>query len=123
MRRRTFSRLLAATPLAIALPAIAHPTRMFRVAWVSTDQKNSPSPNLAAFRGGVRDLGYTEGRDLTIDAWWGEGSTERLEQMAPDVVRSQPDVIVAAGGYALESLIRAGVKTPIVFSISADPVE
>lgn len=96
---------------------------MFRVAWVATDRKDSPSPNLDAFRGGMRDLRYVEGRDLAIDTWWGDGSGERVQQMADDIVRSQPDIIVAAGGLALFPLLRAGVKLPIVFSISADPVE
>ena len=71
----------------------------------------------------MRELGYAEGRDLVIQPWWGQGSGERVEQLASDIVGSQPDVIVAAGGLALFPLIRAGVKTPIVFSISADPVE
>lgn len=96
---------------------------MLRVAWVSTDQKSSPSPNLAAFRGGMRDLGYVEGRNLAIEAWWGEGSGERVVQMAGEIVRSQPQVIVASGGLAFFALKRAGVKGPFVFSISADPVE
>ncbi|MEP7183418.1 MAG: ABC transporter substrate-binding protein [Betaproteobacteria bacterium] len=43
--------------------------------------------------------------------------------MAGDIVRSKPDVIVAAGGLVLFALLRAGVKTPTVFSISGDPVE
>ena len=123
MKRRIFCRGLAVMSAATVLPTAAQPAPMFRVAWVSTDQKNSPSPNLEAFRGGMRDLGYAESRDLVIEPWWGEGSSERVEQLASDIVRSQPDVIVAAGGLALFALIRAGVKTPIVFSISADPVE
>ena len=123
MERRTFCRALAVVPAASALLASAQSTRMFRVAWVSTDQKNSPSPNFAAFREGMRDLGYVEGRTSTIDTWWGEGSGERVTELAASIVRSQPDVIVAAGGLALFPLINAGVKTPIVYSISADPVE
>jgi len=123
MKRRTFCRALSLAPAAISLPALAQSAGMFRVAWVSTDQKNSPSPNFAAFRDGMRDLGYVESRDVTIDTWWGEGSGERVTELAGPIVRSRPDVIVAAGGLALFSLIDAGVKAPIVFSISADPVE
>ena len=58
-----------------------------------------------------------------IDTWWGEGSEERVEQLASNIVRSRPDVILTQGGPALGPMVRAGVKTPIVFSISADPVE
>ncbi len=121
MKRREFCRVLASVPLAIATSVQS--ARPSRVAWVSTDQKDSPSQNLAAFRGGMRDLGYIEDRDLVIDAWWGEGSGERVEQMAPDIVHARPDVVVAAGGLALGGLMRAGVNLPTVFSISADPVE
>ena len=123
MKRRFACRALALIPVALVLPLAAQPVRMFRVAWVSTDRRNSPSPNLDAFRAGMRDLGYVEGKDLVIDAWWGDGSGARVGQMADDIVRSQPDVVVAAGGLALDSLLQAGVKGPIVFSISADPVE
>ena len=122
MRRRTFFRAFAAMPMTVASLVAAQPGRMFRVAWVSTERKDSPSPNLEAFRGGMRDLGYVEGRDLVIDTWWGEGSQDRVGQLAGDIVRSQPDVVVTQG-IALFPLISAGVKTPIVFSISADPVE
>ena len=70
----------------------------------------------------MRDLGYVEGKNVVIDTWWGEGSAERLDQMAGDLVRSGPDVIVTGNGLAVEPLMRAGVKIPIVFVISADPV-
>jgi putative ABC transport system substrate-binding protein len=123
MKRREFCRALATVPIATPFATSAQSARPSRVAWVSTDQKNSPSQNLPAFRGGMCDLGYVEGRDLVIDAWWGEGSGERVEQMAPDIVRARPDVVVAAGGLALDGLMRAGVNLPTMFSISADPVE
>jgi len=110
-------------PVIVGAPAIARPARTFRVAWVSTDRKGLPSPNLEAFRGGMRDLGHVEGRTVTIDIWSGDGSAERVERMAGEIVRSRPDVVLAAGGLALFALLRAGVKLPIVFSISADPVE
>ncbi len=121
MKRRAFCRALAALALAFSL-AKAQPGRMLRVAWVSVERKNSPSPNLDAFRGGMRDLGYVEGGNLVIDTWWGEGSEARVAQLVGDILRSQPDIIVAQG-IALFPIVDAGVKTPIVFSISADPVE
>jgi len=123
MKRRDASRILALLPLATAWPAFAQAQAPFRIAWVSTERKGVPSANLEAFRGGMRDAGYVEGRDVVIEAWPGDGSGARVSEMAPEIVRSQPDVVVASGGLALFPLVRAGVKTPIVFSISADPVE
>lgn len=123
MQRRTFCHAMALVPAAVALRGAAQTARIARVAWVSSDQRNAPSPNLDAFRVGLRDLGYIEGRNVAIDTWWGEGSEERVEKMANDIVRSRPDVVVAAGGLALVALNRAGVELPIVYSMSADPVE
>lgn len=123
MHRRFFARRLSGLLAVLALPVCGQPTRALRVAWVSTERKGMPSPNFEAFRGGLRDLGYAEGRNLSIESWSGDGSGERVERMAADIVRSQPDVVVAAGGLALFPLVRAGIRRPIVFSISADPVE
>ena len=122
MKRRDFCRIVAATGVAVACTARAQSPPL-RVAFVSTDSKDAPSPNFAAFRDGMRGLGYTEGRNLVLDAWWGDGTAERVAQMVPDIVGSRPNVILAAGGLALFPLLRNGVKIPVVFSISADPVE
>ena len=123
MKRRTLHRTLAALPLTMALAAVAQPKRPLRVAWVSTERKGAPSQNFTAFRAGLRELGYTEGGNLAIDSWWGEGSREQVEKLVPEILRAQPDVVLASGGLALGALIRTGVKLPIVFSVSADPVE
>jgi len=123
MKRRALSRAVGLLAAATVLPVLAQPRRLLRVAFVSTDQRSSPSPNFAAFRSGMRDLGYVEGRDLSVEAWWGEGSGERVAEMASDIVRWQPQVVVASGGLAFFALRRSGVKLPTVFSISADPVE
>ena len=110
-------------PMAIAMAAAGQSPPVLRVAWVSPERAGSKSPNLAAFRVGMRELGYVEGKNLVIDTWWGEGSSERLEQMAGDIVRARPDVIVTGSGLAVSPMMRAGIKLPIVFVFSADPME
>lgn len=115
MKRRIACLAVAAITAAIALPSVAQPARPYRVAWVSAERKNVPSANLEAFRGGLRELGYVEGRDLVIEAWLGEGSSERVRQMVPAMLAWQPDLIVASSGLALFPLKAAGVKQPIVF--------
>jgi putative ABC transport system substrate-binding protein len=121
MKRRVALAALSLVPLALA--ARAQSTPPYRVAWVTTERRNAPSKNFDAFRGGLRELGYVEGRDIVIDVWSGDGSADRLEQIAPDIQRSRPDLVVAAGGGAVYALKQAGSKAPTVFSISADPVE
>lgn len=123
MKRRAFCRAIGALSVASAVSAHAQPARPYRLAWVTIERAGTTSPGLEAFRGGMRELGYTEGKDYTITPWWGEGSSEKLEQMAGDIVRAQPDVVLSQGGLALNPLIRAGVKIPIVFTYSGDPVE
>lgn len=123
MKRRRLCTALATWPLAAALPVRAQSGTPYRIAWVSTERKDAPSPNLETFRAGLRELGHVEGRTVAIGVWTGDGSGERVERMAGDIVASKPDVIVAAGGLALFPLVHAGVKLPIVFSMSADPVD
>ena len=122
MNRRNACVTFATTLLlAMVLPARAQRPALLRVAWVSTDRSAAPSPFLEAFRVGMRELGHVEGRNLRIDAWWGEGSSERLQRMAGEITGTQPDIVLAQGA-ALGAMLRAGVKRPIVFVISANPV-
>lgn len=123
MQRRRFQQGLVASTLLPAWLTHAQTARPYRLAWVSTDRAASPSPNLAALRGGLGDLGYREGVDLLLDPWWGEGSADRVIRLLPELLRGQPDLVVAVGGLALNTLVRAKVSLPIIFSISSDPVE
>jgi putative tryptophan/tyrosine transport system substrate-binding protein len=122
MKRRNACLTLATLPWVMALPAQAQPAGLLRVAWVSTDRSTAVSPFLEAFRSGMRERGYDENRNLRIDTWWGEGSTERLQTMASEILNAQPEVFLTQGA-ALGAMLRAGVKKPIVFVISANPVE
>jgi putative ABC transport system substrate-binding protein len=123
MNRRTLNRWLVLSPLLASPHAWAQDKGPCRVAWVSMDKADANSPVFAAFRSGLAALGYTEGKNLTIDAWWADGSVPRLEQMRDEVLRRKPDVIVAQGGVALGPMLHASVNVPVVFSMSADPVD
>ena len=67
MNRRTMCRVLAAMPITFAVAAVGQSPSMLRVAWVSPERADSNSPNLVAFRDGLRELGYAEGKNLVID--------------------------------------------------------
>jgi putative ABC transport system substrate-binding protein len=121
MNRREICLALSVLPLLLATRVRAQPAGMLHLAWVSTDRGNVPSPFLDALRSGLRELGYFEGRNLVVDTWWGEGSTDSLAQSAGDIVRANPQIIVSQGA-AFGALRRAGVKVPIVFTMSANPV-
>jgi putative ABC transport system substrate-binding protein len=77
-----------------------------------------------AFRLGMRELDYAEGRNLAIETRWGEGgSPERLDQLAAELVALKPQVIVTQGGPSTFPVQRTGTSIPVVMGFSGDPVE
>ena len=122
MDLRTACLALAAVSSLAALPARAQSARTARVAWVSIDRANPDSPFFVSFRSGMQSLGWVEGRNLVIDAWGADGSSERLKKLIPEIIASRPDVIVTAGGPATRPVIDSNVQLPIVFTFSADVV-
>ena len=117
-------KLLIALSAGTLLPhwAAAQPAGVLRIGWLSPD-KSAESPFFDAFRGGMRDLGYVEGRNLVIEARYGEGSTAPLDKLAVELIGLKPQIIVAGGGPGVHALMRAGATMPVVFGYSGDPVE
>ena len=98
------------------------PKRTARVGWVAIRQGRT-SAFLEAFRQGMREHGWVEGQNLTIDARWVErAEPERFAEAAAALVRLNVDVIVTQGS-AVHSVKSAAGPVPIVFSFSGDPVE
>jgi putative ABC transport system substrate-binding protein len=119
-RRKLIFALSAAAVL--PLRSIAQTTRVLRVGWLSND-KSANSPFYQAFRNGMSDLGYVEGRNLVIEAKFGEGYNERLDPLAVELVQWKPQIIVTQGGPATYPVMRAGATMPVVFGFSGDPIE
>lgn len=124
MRRREF----LATALGMAsispLPAFGQP--LSRVAKVGHLESGFPStaPNLlAAFRHGLRDLGYVDGQNLFIVSRYGEGREERLRPLADELVQYGVDVIFAIGPPQAVAVAKATDRIPIVFVGGGDPVQ
>jgi len=122
MTRRTACLTLLAVGAGGLRAPRAVAARPARIAWVSIDPPNPENAFLAAFRTGMRALGYTEGTGLVVETWWGEGAPERLRKLVPEIVASRPDVIVAAGGPAVRPFVEANVGVPVVFTFSGDVV-
>jgi ABC-type uncharacterized transport system substrate-binding protein len=75
-----------------------------------------------AFREGLRELGYVEGQNITIEARWAEGKYERLPGLAAELVRLRVDIIVAYGVVAIQPAQQATGTIPIVMAFTGDPV-
>ena len=80
-----------------------------------------PDPFVEAFRQGLRELGYVEGRNISIEYRWAKGRNERLPDLAADLVRLKVDIIVVGGFQALAAK-RATTTIPIVMAVAPDPV-
>ena len=117
MDRRAF---LAGAAALLVVPLAAEPQetgRVYRVGYLST---GALPPE--AFRQGLRDLGYVEGRNVVIDYRTAEGKLDRLAVLALELVALKVDVIVAALGTFAVTAKQATVTLPIVFIGAGDPV-
>ena len=80
------------------------------------------SPDVLAFRHGLRDLGWVDGQTLTIEYRWAQGHPERLPALARELVALKVDVIVTAGTVPIRAAKDATETIPIVFVVLVDPV-
>jgi putative tryptophan/tyrosine transport system substrate-binding protein len=80
------------------------------------------SARLEAFRNGLSDLGYSEGKNIAIEYRWAEGKLDRLPELAAELIRFKPDVIVTSGPPTTRAVQRATNTIPIVMAFDSDPV-
>jgi len=95
--------------------------KVYRIGFLA-DSPAAFSEPIEAFRQGLRDLGYVEGRDITIEYRWAEGKPERMRELAEELVRLKVDLIVVPSSIYTEAAKRATSTIPIVFMGHADPI-
>jgi ABC-type uncharacterized transport system substrate-binding protein len=95
-----------------------------RVGYINPGSSSDPIRlrRLEAFRLGLRELGYVEGRTIALEPRWAEGKYDRYPGLAADLVRLKADVIVTVGGAASKAAQQATRTIPIVMSVVIDPV-
>ena len=125
MKRRTFITLICGAAAACPLAARAQQLGgMRRIGVLMNLAADDPAGRvrLAAFLQGLQQLGWTDGRNVRIDARWAAGDPDHFRKYAAELVALGPDVILATATPAVTALQRVTRSVPIVFVLVIDPV-
>lgn len=115
--------LLSLTAFAVAREVFAQPaSKAIRVAYLTGYSAETDRPLITAFRKGMAERGYIEGRNLIIDARYGAGDAQAQAAMAKELTALKPDVFVVVGPHAARAASRAAPHVPIVFANVQDPL-
>jgi putative tryptophan/tyrosine transport system substrate-binding protein len=124
MRRREFIIFVGSTAVMWPLAAPAQQPAMPVVGFLGSA---SPQPwvnYVAGFRAGLKEVGYVDGQNVTIEFRWAEGQYDRLPVLAAELVQRNVAVIFASGGPPSALAAKAAsVTTPIVFMLASDPIK
>jgi len=111
------------TLLAAPLAAEAQPTgKVYRIGYLAIASPTASGPSMDAFRQGLREFGWVEGQNVSIEYRFADGETARLPGLAAELVRLNVDLIFAVSSPPAKAAQRATDSVPIVFSGVADAI-
>jgi putative tryptophan/tyrosine transport system substrate-binding protein len=123
LRNFKFAILLCAMLLALCVPAEAQqPGKIPRIGFLIGSSPSANAARIEAFRHGLRELGYVEGKNIVIEFRSAEGQFDRLPDLAAEIVRLKVDVIVTSGPIINRPAKEATSTIPIVMGFDNDPV-
>jgi putative tryptophan/tyrosine transport system substrate-binding protein len=124
VRRREFIALLGGATAASPFAAHAQQPPTSVIGFLSSRSADDSVRVVAAFREGLAEIGYIDGRDATIEFRWAQGRFDRLPALAAELVHRPVAVLAAVGGFQTPRAAQAATKAiPIVFGIGEDPVK
>jgi putative ABC transport system substrate-binding protein len=124
MRRRKFIAGIGGAAAAWSLAAVAQQPALPVVGFVTARSATASGGALAAFRKGLRESGYVEDRNVTVEYHWLDGQFDRLPALMADLVRRRVAVIATPNNTLITTTAKAATSTiPIVFSVGIDPVK
>jgi len=123
MKRRTFITLIGCAAAVWPFAARAQQAKVATIGLLGTGSAAAQSQWTAAFVQRMRDLGWVDGRNLTIEYRWAEGRSERFAEFAAEFVRLKVDVILTHNTPPVIAAKQATSVIPIVFATAADPVD
>jgi putative tryptophan/tyrosine transport system substrate-binding protein len=123
MRKKIFGLTLSAMLFALCFPAVAQQrAKVPHIGFLSAASPSAMSTRLAPFKQGLRELGYVEGKNISIESRYAEGKLDHLRELATELVRLKVAVMVSGGPAVTRPIKEVTSTIPIVMTQDSDPV-